>query len=284
MIWPWVLVLSALPPVAGDGPPVRLPSITCAAVPDADLRAALRVELHGRLLDVAAPPTPDFVLVSVSCVGEALTLLAVRQGAGSPARRDVPLGGLAPEARPRAIALAIAELLRVDLARNAPPAVERLPPPIPARTVSFGGGFLAGGYFSGTGQQWLTGNHLRVALESPAEPGSGRWGWGVALEIASSSLLGSRFDLLTGASLVARRPGAELTPELALGARLGPAWDYTLDASPKAAIIGGPFASAALEVRSYGRGFGRIGAEGGFDFGVRGGGWASWLVGGGFRF
>ncbi len=283
MIGPLLIILAAVAPVEANGPPVRLAPILCPALSDADVRAALGVEIRGRLLGVGVVPATDFLVVSVSCTAENVDLLAVRQGAGSPVRREVPMVGLAADARPRAVAVAIAELLRVDLLRNSSPPVEASPRPMPERTVAVGGGFLVAGYFSGTNPHWFSGEHLRVALESAVEEGSGSWGWGVAFEIDNAALVTYRADLVGAVSVLARRPGARFTPELGLGARIGPSWDYTVNAPQPTTILGGPFASAAIEIRSYWRYFVRLGAEGGIDFGARGGGWASVIIGGGFR-
>jgi len=285
MILPLMVVLSALTPGEGAEPSVRLAPVLCPALSDVDVRGALKVELRGRLLADDARSPEDFVLVSVSCAGEKVSLLAVRQGAGTPARREVPTASLAAEARPRAIAIAIAELLRVDLARNSPLPTEATPLQAPERSVALSGAVAVGGYFSGASRHWYSGNHLRVALESATAPAPGqRWGGGVAFELYDSDNFGDRFDLLPGLSFLLRRRGERVTPELAVGARLGPSWDYLANAPSPVVLIGGPFASAAIDMNWYRRGFVRIAAEGGFDFGVRGGGWTSLLVGGGFRF
>lgn len=287
MIGPLLLILAAVAPVEANGPPVRLAPILCPALSDADVRTALGVEIRARLLGAGAVPT-DFLLVSVSCTAEKVDLLAVRQGAGSPVRREVPLADLAADARPRAIAVAIAELLRVDLARNSAPAVETpqpAPPPARATAVAISATpFMMGGYFSGTSQRWVNGSQLRVALESRPQQAQGhRWGWGVAWQLDLGSPY-SRIDLMNGLSALARWEGGLLVPEIGLGARVGPSSSYSLAAMPGTQVIGGPFATAAIEIIDTRRCFGRIAAEGGFDFRSAGGSWAAGLIGGGCRF
>jgi hypothetical protein len=246
----------------------------------------LRVEIRDRLVPEAAPAPPDFALVSVACAGDDAELLIVRQGVGAPVRRLVPLRDVVPDARPRAVAIAIAELLRVDLARNEPP-----PPPVPAavpRKVFFaidGTPFVIGRYFTGTEKRWFTGSQLRVLLGSATNPDGGRrWGWGLALvfdgdDPGSPGVTG----VAAGAVALIRRAGALVTWELGLGARIGDASDDTINASPRSAHFYGPFGSLAVEAQSYGRLFSRFAVEGGNDSGPLGGGWARMILSAGFH-
>lgn len=292
MIGHLLIILAAVAPVEPNGPPVRLAPIQCPALSDADVRAALGVEIRARLLAVNAQPATDFLLVSVSCTVESVDILAVRQGAGSPVRREVPMTGLAADARPRAIAVAIAELLRVDLARNsaAPPAApEPSPVPTPRTAVAISATpFMAGGYFSGPDRRWVTGTHLRIALEGrPQQILERRWEWGVAFELALGG--SDRIDLMSGLSALARWDGGLLVPEMGLGARVGPSYRSSLASMPGTEVIGGPFATFAIElpqtssllspIVARSPCFGRISAEGGFDFGGTGGGWVLGLIG-----
>ncbi|HEY5091084.1 MAG TPA: hypothetical protein VIK30_13990 [Polyangia bacterium] len=287
MIGPLLLILAAVAPGEANGPPVRLAPILCPTLSDADVRAALGVEIRARLLGVGVAPATDFLLVSVSCTAEKVDLLAVRQGAGSPVRREVPVAGLAADARPRAIAVAIAELLRVDLARNsAPPPAVPEPPPAPTRATALAVSatpFIAGGYFSGPGKRWVFGSQLRVALEGrPQQLLERRWEWGLAYELDLGGQ--SRLDLMNGLSALARWQGGQVVPEIGLGAHVGLSSNYSLASMPGTEVIGGPFATFAIEIEDRRPCFGRMAAEGGFDFGGPGGGWALWLIGGGCRF
>jgi hypothetical protein len=243
------------------------------------VRAALKVELGGRLLATDAPPPAKFVLASVGCVGDNVELLIVRQDAGSPARREVPLTSLAADARPRAVAIAIAELLRVDLTRNSTPPADAAPVPARGTVIAISATpVLFSRYFSGVDQHWFSGAQFRVAVESPTRPvPERRWGWDVAYEL---NLAGpdSRFDFMSGVSALGRWQGGPVVPEIALGARIGPSWDYSNTAPSPTEILWGPFASVAIDIRWYGRCSSRAAGEGGFDFGGRGGGWGSLII------
>ncbi|HSS38190.1 MAG TPA: hypothetical protein VLT58_05425, partial [Polyangia bacterium] len=271
----------------GGALPVRLAPVTCPTLADANVRAALRVEIRERLVPEPEPAPPDFALVSVACAGEDVNLLVVRQEAGTAVRRLVPLAGVAPDARPRAVAIAIAELLRVDLARNEPP-----PPPAPSlaipRKLFFAvdaSPFVAGRYFIGTTTRWFTGSQLRASLDSAIDPGAGRrWGWGLALmldldEPGSSN----RAAAAGGLAALIRRQGALVTWELGFGARIGDAWDDRLNASPSSARFFGPFGSLAVEAQSYGRLFSRMAIDAGSDSGPLGGVWGRLIVAAGLR-
>jgi len=94
---------------------------------------SLRVELAGR----PRPPGTTRVTLGIDPCDTATTRVHVeiRNDAGAPgAERDVGLEDIAVEARPRALALAVAELVRVEAADAAPPPAAPPPPP-PAAPV-----------------------------------------------------------------------------------------------------------------------------------------------------
>jgi len=213
---------------ASTPPSVRLAPVGCVDLPDASVRVPLRVELGARLLDDAAADPRDFVLLSIACDRSEATLLAVRQGAGTPVRRLVPLGDVAPEVRPRALALAAVELLQVADLRDAPPptpaaAVDKEGAGTPVErgpTPTVGAAFLIGS-FLGSGNYFTTGGALRVGLELGAQsPPDPSWGFGLAYELMA--LGGSSETVLTHEALaLAQRRGGRFVSELGLGARLG---------------------------------------------------------------
>jgi len=293
----WAALLMTAAGVApGAALPVRLAPVTCPAFTDVALRAALRVEVRDRLMAEAAPAPADFALVSVACVGDDASLLIVRQGGGTPARRQVPLSEVVTDARPRAVAIAVAELLRVDLARNEPPptaaaalqtASSTIAPARPAMAIALSGTpLLLGGYFaSGTGY-WFSGLQLRVAFETPIEPVPGRaWGFGVALGLDGHGPSGvDRFSVTGEVSVLLRRQGPIFSYELGLGGRFGRTWDYKLAASPPSANLVGVLGSLAVERVISGRSFSRLAVEAGADSGPLGGRWARLVLAGGLRF
>jgi hypothetical protein len=185
------------------------------------------------------------------------------------------------------VAIAIAELLRVDLARNEPPPAAAPPAaPAPAFTVALSGTpLVVGGHSSGGNWSFFTGLQLRAAFESATEPAPGRaWGWGVALALDDNNPNGDRFDMAAGVSALVRRRGEIFTWELGLGARFGRAWDYRVDASPPAANVYGPFGALAVDAQVRDRGFSRMAVEAGADAGPLGGRWARFVISGGVRF
>lgn len=271
--------------------PVRLAPVSCQGLTDAALRAALRVELRDRLV-VEAPPAPaDFALVSVACAGDRVDLLIVRQESGAPVRRQVPTADVAPDARPRAVAIAIAELLRVDAARPEPAApppatVPTTPPPPKTIFALSGTPLVLGGYFSGPKHYWTWGVQLRLAWGRAIEPVPGRrWGWGLAVGLEDDMPgAADRMSAAGTAAALVRWQGAVLTGELGAGARFGRAWDYAEGASSPSANFFGPFGSLALEGHFQLHNFSRLAVESGFDSGPLGGGWARLVLGGGLVF
>jgi hypothetical protein len=283
----WLALLIAAAGAAPAGaPPVRLAPVTCPGFPDADVRAALRVELRDRLVAETAPAPPDFALVSVACAGDDADLMIVHQGSGAPVRRRVPLSAAAPAARPRTVALAIAELLRVDLARNEPPPPTTPAPPPPSFMVAISGTPLVVGGSSSAGTwSFFTGIQLRGAFESATAPSPGRaWGWGLALALDDNNPNGDRYAFALGASALVRRHGEIFTWELGLGGRFGRAWDSRVDASPPAANFYGPFGALAVDAQVRDRGFSRMAIEAGADTGPLGGSWVRFVISGGVRF
>ncbi len=81
---------------------------------DGDVRAPLEVELRGRLQPAAAAVPRDGIVVAALCEPAGLTLSLAAPGVTSPPTRRVVLGTLRADARPRAVALTIAELIRAQ--------------------------------------------------------------------------------------------------------------------------------------------------------------------------
>ena len=287
MIW-LAVVLAAAGLSPNEALPVRLAPVICPGFPDPAVRAALRVEIRDRLISEAAPAPADFTLVSVACAGQDAELLVVRQGTGVPVRRRVPLVAVVPDARPRAVALAIAELLRVDLARNEPPPPPSPPPPPPSAFMMALSGtpFVLGGYLSGEKKYWFQGLQLRLAFESATQPSPGRaWAWGLALAADSNGLAGpDRYSFVGSVAALLRHEQSRFAWELDVGARIGRTWDQSVGATPQVANLYGPFASLALDSsQGWQHGFSRFALETGSDSGPLGGRWVRLVVAGGFR-
>jgi len=259
--WTWALMAVAAP-AAAPLTPVRLAPVGCAELPDASVRVPLRVELGARLLDNAAADPRDFMLLSIACDESDATLLAVRQGRGTPARRLVPLGGVAPEARPRELALAAVELVHVADLRDAvppPPAapVDKEIPAVVARraTLTVGAAFLfLGGYF-GTGDYFSTGGTVRLGVElGPQSPPDPTWGGSLAYELMGAAT-NNETVLMNELLALAQRRGGPFVSELGLGARLGWLSDATMastSTSPTTRtshMAGGPVASVGAHSR-----------------------------------
>lgn len=245
-------------PVHPAPPAVRLAPIDCAELPDAAVRTPLRVELGPRLVE-EPNDADDFLLLSISCDGSKVALLAVRQSGGAPARRLVPLASVAPEARAREVALAAVELVRVaDLREEPPPpppVVEVAPPPPPVSsgpTVTFGasGFLLFGGYLSG-GNFWGTqGGAWRMGLEpGDQHPSAPAWQWGgIAWELLGAGT-GNDFFVMNELLALFQRRGHHFLPEIGVGGRIGWISRDTLNATSTLALSGGPMVTAALGIR-----------------------------------
>jgi len=112
---------------------VRLVPFQCTGISDVELRPLLKVELRARLIDEPVPASAaDFLLVSIACDGDTANIVSVPQAAGSPARRQIRLGSLSPDARPRTLAVAVAELLRGPPPPEAQVASQAMPPAPPS--------------------------------------------------------------------------------------------------------------------------------------------------------
>jgi hypothetical protein len=230
-------LLLALAAVTEVPPPPRPPQVwlapvVCASLSDGDVRGPLRVELRGRLVEDAAARPQDFVLVSVSCDGTDVEVLAIRHGHGDPARRLVPLADVAPAARGREVAVAIGELLRVEAAREnppPPPAVVYLSPPAPVpRRATFAVTAaplsLFGDYVSFRHDDPFSlsnGALIRLVLElGDEEPPVPAWKGALAYEfgfIDTSAIS----NITNGLMFLVQRRGLGWMPVLGAGARFG---------------------------------------------------------------
>lgn len=276
--------LASAPPAAA--PAVRLAPIRCEALSDDNVRTALKVELRERLLDEAAAPPEDFVLISVACESDHANLLAVRQGAGTPVRRMVVLDGVAPEARTRATALAIAELLRVDAIRttaSVPPVVEQAaaPPSRPAFSISASFVWLQA---LETDYVW---SFKSTAFRFAVEPGGWNarvgWGWAASFQLSITGPDNATRVMNQALALVQRR-GGRWVPELGVGARVGAVLVTHPTSGPlETHLAWGPVASVAMEYRISGSlKTIRAAIQGGYDLGY-GSTWAGLYTGFGLR-
>jgi hypothetical protein len=195
--WTWALAATGAPALAQPATAVRLAPVRCADLPDAAVRAPLRVELGHRLLDDSAPDGPDVLLVSIACNGPDATILAVRQNEGGAAvRRLVPFSGVASEARPRELALAATELIHVADVRDTPPSSPTVlatttPPPSPSPSPSptwvltlspailYWGGYFSDDFLATGGASY------RIGVEhGPLRPAAPSWQWGLTSELS----------------------------------------------------------------------------------------------------
>jgi hypothetical protein len=285
LVWSWALMAAEAPPSSPPPPTVRLAPVRCADLPDAAVRAPLRVELRQRLLDDDAPDQSDFLLVSIACNGSDATVLAVRQNDGAAAvRRLVPLAAVAPEARPRELALAAVELVHVADMREAdvqdatpPPTTVRTaaPPPSPASwtptfsaSVLYWGGYLSNNFFA------MDGAALRIGVEhGPERPPSPSWQWALSSELTAfggpyqSAFMGGLLALI-------QRRGTVFAPELGLGARLGWVSDFPTAQTTTLEVAGGPVASAGVTTRLLPGLSSDLILEAGYDFHGPG----AWLI------
>jgi hypothetical protein len=271
----WALMGNGVPPRLPPPlpPPVRLAPVRCADLPDATVRAPLRVELGERLLDDSAPERPDFLLVSIACNGSDATVLAVRQNdSGAPRRRLVPLAGVAPEARPRELALAAAELIHVtDVADAEPPLITVRTTPIPVEpshawtltvspSVLYWGGYFANDFSS------MSGAALLVGIEhGPQKPASPSWQWALTTELTA---FGGpyRTGYMAGLLALVQHRGGLFVPELGLGGREGVVDDFATQVTTTTPA-GGPVASIGVSSRFLPGLSSDFMIEGGYDFG-----------------
>jgi hypothetical protein len=187
-------VLGSLP-VAAAQRPVTVAVERCPALPETALRALMRAELGGLLVDAG----DGVERVLVSCDGE-LARVTVASAGGPPLARSLSLAGFPADARPRLLALVAVELLAAER-----PEIRRRP----------GDARDAGAGARGASARWRRG---RCAC-SPAAAGGCSWraqglaAWtgGVRVETA----LGRRLELALDAELGGARRA------LGLGASTG---------------------------------------------------------------
>jgi hypothetical protein len=250
--------------------------VRCADLPDAAVRAPLRVELGHRLLDDSAPDGPDVLLVSIACNGPDATVLAVRQNEGGAAvRRLVPFTRVALEARPRELAVATVELIHVADVRDAappppPPTIVAAPSvPVPSPTwvltlspsVLYFGGYFSNDFFA------MGGASLRVGVEhGPQRPASASWQWALA---GDGTVFGGPYRNAYMAGLLAllQRRGPLFATALGLGGRVGAVEDYPTQSMTITRNTAGPFASIGVSTRLLPGLSSDLTMEGGYDFG-----------------
>jgi len=181
-----VLALGALPVRGAETPPIRVSVPSCPSTPfsvEAFL-GSLEVELAGHLPPccVLAPPAAaneagaPGLLVGLSldsCDGNASAVdVRVHDGSrGTSAERRVGLGDIPPEARPRALALAAAELVH-SLAQAPPP-----PPVAPPPTATSS---------AGEKSQRLPTFAVSGTIELESHPGNNMLLFGVAAALAAA--------------------------------------------------------------------------------------------------
>ena len=228
-----VAVAVAIMPIAAraaDLPVIRVFPPECAAAPVSfdDFVDTLRVELAGRqphccVVGPEDDPATDAVKVTLTIepcdpatedVGVNVEVAATQRTI----RRDVSLADLPPEARPRALALAVAELMR-ETGEPAPPPVPPPPPPPPAPRLMLGGG-VAGDVrrhfahpatlFGARLELTLSSAHVQVALDVGAAATSSAQSLGdVSILVASATLsIGPRITL--GPTVLTFGPAASL--------------------------------------------------------------------------
>jgi hypothetical protein len=262
---------------AADPQPIRISVPACSSTPfsvEAFL-GALQVELAGHvppccLLDQASPPDADphagvRVTLSIDPCDESTASVEIR--VRDPARaaslaRQVGLGDIPVEARPRALALAVAELVH---SATVPPAVGPAGPPAATAappTASVGAGDSGGAPRARL--PWLS---VSAIIEIETHPGHNMtlWGirpsvtvargrWQAALDVDvmagdPSVALGDVDTRLLAGTLAAgpRFSLGRLIVEAAACGRFGWAWmaGQTSDANAVASSASAPFASAA---------------------------------------
>ena len=193
------LALTSAPAVAADLPPIRLSVPACSSAPfsvEAFL-GSLQVELAGHvpaccLLD-RTPPSPGGdlgdpklglrVTLSIDPCSESATAVDVRVHA--PARpadleRRVGLGDISIEARPRALALAVAELVH---SATAPPAA---PAPAGTATAPASPSVIQAGDSGGAPRPRVPRIFLSGIIELETHPGNNMtlWGFGPSVAVA----------------------------------------------------------------------------------------------------
>ena len=106
---------AAEPIEAGAHPFVKLTIDECVAVPPAEVKKIVAVELGALLVDEGSPLTGegarDTTIVLVSCSGKTIALHVDDPVTGKSLERSIDLSAEVPKARPRLVALAIVELV-----------------------------------------------------------------------------------------------------------------------------------------------------------------------------
>ena len=264
-------VLGSLP-VAAAQRPVTVAVERCPALPETALRALMRAELGGLLVDAG----DGVERVLVSCDGE-LARVTVASAGGPPLARSLSLAGFPADARPRLLALVAVELLAAERpeirrrleTRETPVLARAEPPPVAPRSVRLlagGGGrvFLAAqglaAWTGGVRVETALGPRLELALD--AELGGARRALGLG-----------RIDGWLGSGATAlrlrREGGAAWSVAGGLGARFGavrlagaPARSDQASGRTVLRPWGGPIATAALGLRR-----GHLGAALGLEVG-----------------
>jgi hypothetical protein len=221
---------------AADAPPIRVLPPECATAPVStdDFVDALRVELAGRqppccVVGPGEPGAPDAVTVTLAiepCEPATEQVVVVVDVAAPPrtVQRLVSLGDLPPEARPRALALAVAELIRFagEPASEVPPP----PPPLPAppdtgpRPLAISGGIAGEARRHFSRDTTLVGARLAVSLSSArwqATIDAGAASNKTALALGDVSIFTATAGLFVGPRLVLGPFAASVGPTGALG-------------------------------------------------------------------
>ncbi|HEY2515589.1 MAG TPA: hypothetical protein VGI39_32195, partial [Polyangiaceae bacterium] len=120
----------ALPARARGAAPraVTLDVDPCAGVPTPFIERVVAAELAGEAGSDAEPP---LTAVRVTCRAGLLVVVTATTGSSEPSVREIDLGHEDPQARPRVLSVAIAELVSASRARPPPPKPAAPPPPPP---------------------------------------------------------------------------------------------------------------------------------------------------------
>jgi hypothetical protein len=179
------------PALADDHAPVQLTIDPCVNAPAEEIRRIVSIELGGHISDTREP-TADVTRASATCDGSAVTLRVDDAITGKSLSRTIDLGAT-PRARPRLVALAIAELVSAswteltvdpqpDVSPNAPASSEERRGAVAVQTarVPWSGPPLRVSLF-GSGLKFFS----RTALLA---------GGGLGLALDRSELIGWRID------------------------------------------------------------------------------------------
>jgi hypothetical protein len=236
-----VVALGALPVRAAEPAPIRVSLPSCPSAPfsvEAFL-GSLEVELAGHVPSccVLAPPAGAndarapglLVALSLDSCDATATAVDVRAqdgDRGTSAARRVGLGDIPPEARPRALALAAAELVH-SLAQAPPPP----PPPAPLPVPAAAPGRLPNSALSGLIQLEAHPGNNMVLFGLGGSLAVGRGPWQAALDLTGlagdpSMQLGDVRTRILAAALTAgpRIPLGRVILDLGATGRLGWCW------------------------------------------------------------